>query len=230
MNETSHTHTDDIIVDADEFFTINTVTRAISSESNKKLTIMQYDNKSERYSFEMDRRIDGHDLTKCNNVQIHFKNIGSSREQYASTYKVEDVQVNLSDEDKINFTWLISGECTQFAGVLAFLVSFECLDEKANILYRWSSSIFNGIQITAGMDNDDNILEIYADDLLKWQHEMELERIPNLVDECYVELNFATSEEVAAVMNIPDPDVTGTVIIEPYEEVINNDIDYLFDK
>lgn len=202
MSETSHIHTDDIIVDADEHFSINTVTRMISNGSNKKLTIMQYDHNSERYSFDIDRIIDGHDLLKCNDVRIHFKNTGSNRQSYASTYTVNDVQVNLSDNDKITFTWLISGEATQFSGALSFSVSFKCLDEEANILYSWNSAICNAIQIVAGMDNDNLVFDVYSDDLLKWQNEMEIEYIPNLVDKCYVERNFATSEEVANIFNI----------------------------
>lgn len=239
MSDTSHDISspeehDRIIVDAndDAHFIINTVTRAISlsGSPNKKLTIMQFDNKSERYSFDIDKVIDGHDLTKCNNVQIHFKNIGSNRQQYASTYKVEDIKVNPSDENKITFTWLIGGECTQFSGVLGFLVSFECLDDKANLLYRWSSSVFNGIQVTAGMDNDDIVFELYSDDLLKWQTEMESEYIPNLVDLCYINRDFATSEEVGRIFLVSNPDAPTPVVIVSYEEVTDTSIDALFDE
>ena len=234
MSETSHIHTDDIIVDAkdDARFIIDTTTReiSISNAPKKKLTIMQYDNKSERYSFDIDKIIDGHDLTKCNNIQIHFSNIGSNRQQYSSTYTVDDVQVNASDKNKITFTWLVGGECTQYSGILSFLVSFECLDEKANILYRWSTSIFKDIQISVGMDNDDTVFEIYSDALLKWQNEMEIEHIPMIVDKRYVERDFATSEEVSAIFNIDVNDVDTSVIVTPYDEVTDSDIDNLFNS
>lgn len=234
MSETSHIHTDDIIVDAkeDARFVIDTTTRAISISNapKKKLTIMQYDNKSERYSFDIDRVIDGHDLTKCNNVQIHFNNIGSNRESYSATYLVDDVHVNLSDENKITFTWLVGGECTQYSGILTFLVSFECLDEKANLLYRWSSSIYKDIQISSGMDNDDIVFELYSDALLKWQNEMEIEYIPKVVDQRYVERDFATSEEVATVLNLNKADDVTPIALILYEEVPNTSIDDLFNN
>lgn len=228
MSETSHIHTDDLIVDADEHFIIDPITRAISNSSNKKLTIMQYDNKSERYSFDIDRIIDGHDLMKCNRVQVHFINIGSSRQQHPGLYKVDDVKIKESDENKITFTWLISQDATQLSGVLSFLISFECT-EGETVLYRWSSSIFNSIQITAGMDNDNTIVELYADELLAWQNYMETEFIPNIVDDRYINRDFATSEEVYTVLNMPSPDKPMSVTVIPYEEVTDAEIDALFD-
>ena len=201
MSEMNHIHTDDIIVDADEHFTINTVTRAISSASNKKLTIMQYDNRSERYSFSIDRIIDGHDLTLCNRVKVHFNNIGSNRQHNESTYQVDDVHVDPSNENKLIFSWLVTNEATQYSGILSFLVTFECTNGD-DILYRWSSSIFNSIQIGTGMNNNSSLIEIYSDELLKWQISMETEYIPGMVDDCYINREFATSEEVGAIFDI----------------------------
>lgn len=203
MNVINHTHTDDIIVDADEHFIINTITRAISNAANKKVTLMQYDNKSERYSFDIDRVIDGHDLTNCNRVQIHFINVGSNREKHPGLYLVDDVHISESDENKLTFTWLISQDATMLNGSLTFLVSFECVDGD-KVLYRWSTSPYNAIQITAGMDNDNSIVELYADELLTWQYNMETEFLPNLVNELYINREFATSEEVANIFGIEE--------------------------
>ena len=231
MNEISHTHRDDIIVDADKDFkfVIDTASRAITSTSTKKLTLMQYDKKSERYSFEIDREIDGHDLMDCNRVQIHFINIGSNKQKHPGLYRVDDVQVMPSDDKKLTFTWLVSQDATMFDGILSFLVSFECVDTDCediddcnideHILYRWSSNIFKSINITTGMDNNNTIKEMYADELLAWQIEMETKFIPDLVDERYVERVFATAEEVAAVFDISNPDGTVETVIIPFEEV-----------
>lgn len=228
MSVGSHIHTDDIIVDADVHFTIDPITRTISNQNadkvNKKLTIMQYDNKSERYSFDIDRLIDGHDLMLCNRVQIHFINIGSNKQKHPGLYLVDDVHVNESDNNKITFTWLISQDATQLSGLLSFAISFECVNGE-DILYRWSTTTFNGIQITAGMDNDNTIVELYTDELLAWenhvamelsdwQNNMENEVIPNLVDECYIERDFATSEEVAYIFDITDPDNISAISID----------------
>lgn len=227
MSEISHIHTDDAIVDADEHFIIDTVTRAISSESNKKLTLMQYDHNSERYSFEINRMIEGHDLMDCDRVQIHFVNIASNRQKHPGLYRVDDIRIKPSDENKLIFTWLISRDATMFNGGLGFLVSFECTDGDT-ILYRWSSNSFNGITITAGMDNNNTIYEMYADELLAWQNYMHTEFIPDLVDKRYIEREFATSEEVAMIFDISNPDGSTSITIVPYEEVTNEEIDALF--
>ena len=199
MDETSHIHPN-IVVDADVHFTIDTVTKAISSGGNKKLSIMQYDHNSERYSFDIDKEIDGHDLTLCNRVQIHYINIGSNKQKNPGLYLVDDVRVHETDENKITFTWLISQNATLLSGILKFAVSFECVDGDT-ILYRWSSDVSEVIKINPGMDNDNTIAELYADELLTWKNEIELEFIPKLVDECYVNREFATSEEVAAIFS-----------------------------
>lgn len=218
MSARSHIHTDDIIVDSDVHFAIDTTTRMISNinadKVNKKLTIMQYDNKSERYSFDIDRYIDGHDLMLCNRVQVHFVNIGSNRSQYIErSYPVDDVHVNDKNPNKITFSWLISNEATEYSGILKFAISFECVDGD-DILYRWSTTTYTGIQIVAGMKASDEILEVYSDELLSWQNKMETEVIPDLVDDRYIDREFATSEEVAYIFDITDPDNLKAISID----------------
>lgn len=229
MSGTSHIHTDDIIIDADVHFTIDTTTRVISNQNadkvNKKLTIMQYDNKSERYSFDIDKVIDGHDLTLCNRVQIHFINIGSNKQKNIGVYTVDDVQISKTDENKITFSWLISNAATEYSGMLRFLITFECIDGD-NILYRWSTAAYDLIQITAGMNNNNELLEVYSDDLLNWQSSMETELIPNLVNECYIDREFATSEEVATIFDIPIPDDIITDYLQ--DASIENDVLKIF--
>ena len=221
MSVKSHIHVDDIIVDPDVHFAINTTTRMISNQNedkvNKKLTLMQYDNKSERYSFDIDRKIDNHDLMSCNKVTVHFINIGSGRGQRnAGTYTVTDMHEHDTDPNKITFSWLIGNEATQYAGVLHFLISFECINND-EVLYRWSTTTFTGLQVVAGMRNEDEILDVYSDELLVWQNNLENELItwqssieneiiPIAVDERYIDRDFATSEEVAYIFDMTEPD------------------------
>lgn len=206
MSETSHIHTDDIVVDSDVHFTIDPVTRLISNQNddkiNRKLSLIQHDIKSERYSFDMPRYIDGHDLTTCNRVQVHFINIGTGRNQRSpGANTIDDVHISKSDDKMITFSWLVPYEATKYGGTLHFLISFECVVE-GNILYRWSTTTYEDIRITAGMNNNNTIFEKYSDELLAWQNSVVTEVIPNLVDECYINREFATSEEVAQVFGV----------------------------
>lgn len=211
MSEEKHIHTDDIIVDADVHFTINTTTRIISNQNgehvNKKLSLIQYDNNSERYSFDIPRKIDNHDLKLCNRVTVHFINVGSGRGQSnpgVYIVPINEIREHETDPEQLTFTWLISNEATMYSGVLKFLISFECIDGD-KILYRWSTTTFDQIQIVPGMKNGDEVMEVYSDELLTWQNNMEFDVIPQLVDDCYIERDFATSEEVMLVLGVTNP-------------------------
>ena len=215
-----HTHTPDIIVDPDPHFTINTTTRAITkAEDNKKVSLIQYDHNSERFSFDIDRMIEGHDILDCNRIQIHYINMDSSNrsKRNIGLYPVEDLAVHPEDSTKATFTWLISEQATQCIGTLSFLVSFSCVNEDET-LYRWNSSIYSLITIAPGINNNNSVVEVYADELLKWENyivnnldELETElknvTIPAIVDECYIEREFATSAEVAGIFSLSTDDV-----------------------
>ena len=224
-----HTHTPDIIVDSDNHFNIDIVTRAITNVNNKKLSLIQYDHNSERYSFDIDRYIEGHDILDCNRVQIHYINIASTNKaKYIGLYEVDDLKVHPDNDQKACFTWLISEQATQHDGLLCFLISFSCVKDNET-LYRWNSSICNTITISQGINNSNAVAEVYADELLKWENyivdnldELEAElkniTIPAMVDERYIERDFATSEEVAAIFDLSTGDVylttANTVLID----------------
>lgn len=227
MSDINHIHDNTKIVDSDHHFTINTTTRAISNGENRKLTLVQYDDKSERYTFDIDKEIDGHNLMDCDKVEIHFFNIDSRREKHPGKYTVTDCHPNPNDNTKISFSWLIGQDATMYSGVLSFLIVFKCTEED-KVIYRWSTSIYSGIQIIAGLDNNNIIYETFNDDLLEWQNVIESEYIPNIVDERYINREFATSDEVALIFSSTDPDDIPAVTFTPYEEVTDAEIDDLF--
>lgn len=215
-----HTHTPDTVKDSDSHFIINTLTRAIVNANNKKLYLIQYDHNSERFTFEIDRTIEGHNILDCNRVQVHYINTsGASRTKHIGLYEVSDLAVDPDDSTKARFSWLISQNATWYDGGLSFLVSFACVSGD-EVQYRWNSSICNSIIIAQGINNNNAVVEAYADELLKWEEymtthfqelsdELESTVIPSLVDDCYVDREFATSDEVAAVFELEVGDISG---------------------
>ena len=210
MDQTQHDATKDhgtIIVDADPHFSIDVKTRTITNDQSKKTSLIQYDHNSERFSFDIDRYIEGHDILLCNRVQVQYINTsGTNRTQTPGVYPVTDLSVHPTDDTKACFTWLISEAATHYDGALKFLISFECVQDD-EVVYRWNSGICNTIIIVPGMNNNNALVETYPDALLKWDEYMtthfdELETellnttIPNMVDQRYVERDFATSAEV----------------------------------
>lgn len=174
------------IVDADVQFVVDPVARTVTNLS-KKTVLMQFDHNSERFSFDLDRYVEGHDMTLCNRIEIHYINIkSSSKEKNLGVYEVEDLQVNPEDENKVTFSWLVSQNATQYAGTLNFLILFACVEEGVS-LYRWSTGINTSITISTGLDCTDVIEETYPDILAQWKYELFSK---NLAYEAAVENGF----------------------------------------
>ena len=165
----THKHS---VYDTDSHFSINPITRAIKNESSRKTTLMQYDHNSERFTFEMPRFIEGHDMTLCNRIELHFINISSVNKADCSedVYIVDDMQISPEavDEDIVIFSWLISGNATKYAGNLSFLIRFKCL-EGETITYSWNTAICSDIFIGNGMSNIESVIEEYSDVLEAWK-------------------------------------------------------------
>lgn len=51
------------VIDTDERFVIDPATREITCASRRENVLMQYDHNSQRYTFELPRYIDGHDMS-----------------------------------------------------------------------------------------------------------------------------------------------------------------------
>lgn len=160
------------ICDSDKHFIIDPITRNITNQSSK-ITIMQYDHNSERFTFEIPKFIECHDMSLCNSVRIHFINIGSIKTNTNSgVYEVDDVTVSLDDPDTITFSWLIKGSSTKYNGSLNFAIRFYCISDENVIDYSWGTNIYSGIKVSNGLENSDMIVEDYVDVLEKWKQEV----------------------------------------------------------
>lgn len=62
------------IVDNDTNFVIDAQTMAISTTGEVK-PLKQGDHAAERFTFEMPRYIEGHDMSLCNLAEVHYNNI-----------------------------------------------------------------------------------------------------------------------------------------------------------
>lgn len=158
----AHLHS---VYDTDSHFSIDPITRTIKNESPKKVTVMQYDHNSERFTFEVTRYIEGHDMSICNRVEVHYQN-GDTK----GVYEVKDLQVYPEDENIVVCSWLISQNCTKFAAALDFRLTFKCIaDDGTTLDYIWSTAMHRGISVSAGISNSDAVVEQYADVLEEWE-------------------------------------------------------------
>lgn len=144
----SATHTDtDVVVDKDARFVIDAKTRVITNNSGKK-DIAKGDHNSERFAFECERYIEGHDMLLCNVVKIHYMNVNTS-----GVWDVIDMSADPEDENKIVFTWLVSANATSTVGKLRFSARFQCVQEDGTVTYSWGTKINEEISIVDNLDN-----------------------------------------------------------------------------
>lgn len=157
------------VYDSDTRFSINAITRQIRNESSRKTALMQNDHNSERFTFELPRFIEGHDMSLCNEVEVHYLNISSDkRDQVKGLYPVTDLQISPDDTEKVICSWLISNNATQLVGVLTFRLRFKCV-ENGVITYAWHTAIFTGISVSDGINADETFEMDYVDIIAQWK-------------------------------------------------------------
>lgn len=199
----AHTHTKTMIVDADPHFSVDSTTREITYLSEDNMVFIQGDHNSERVTFVVPRYVDGHDLTECDTIQVHYINTSSKNKTTRSSgvYEVNDVQVNPDDDFTVIFTWLVSHGATLHVGTLSFVLRFACT-EGTEILYSWNTSIYSNISVLETIDNVGQLPEPYTDVLKTWYDEfIEAENtgvgaINTAKEDALKEIDSATDEAI----------------------------------
>ena len=163
----AHVHS---LYDTDPHFRIDPATRNIVNMSGK-VVLIQHDHNSERFTFEIPRYVDGHDMSMCNVVEVHYIN-GSSSQKVYGLYPVADLQVDPNDEKYVICSWLLSRNCTELVGALNFMLRFKCTTGET-IDYDWGTNIHSGITISQGIYNSDYIADEYVDVLEQWKNDLE---------------------------------------------------------
>lgn len=156
------------ILDANNAYFIDGLTRQISyfdvNGVASKQALMQFDHNSERFTFNLPRYIESHDMLECNSVTIHYINVGSGGVgKKEGVYDVTDLRVNPENEDTLLFTWLVSQNVTEQPGLLSFLVRFACVAEDGTLDYVWNTAVFSNISVLEGIYNSAMVVEMYAD-------------------------------------------------------------------
>lgn len=150
------------VTDSDKRFIIDPVTRAIKNQSGK-LTLIQYDHNSERFTFECPHYIDGHDMSLCNKVEIHYINAGITNSKSSGMYITDDLQIPADNPDIITFSWLISQNATRHVGKLNFVIRFACVSDDGVLEYVWNTGINSDISISKSIYNGEEFVVDYVE-------------------------------------------------------------------
>ena len=159
------------VYDTDPHFSIDARSRIITDLSATQTSLMQYDHNSVRITFEIPREIDGHDMSKCNQVEIHYVNVGTNSQRNSGLYEVDDLKVDDNNDNTITCTWLISRNATSLVGSLSFLLRFMCTSGDI-VDYVWNTAVYSAISVGNGMNNSTSVATQYADILQSWYNEL----------------------------------------------------------
>jgi hypothetical protein len=186
-------------------FIIDPTTRIITSTSDENVLI-QGDHNSERYTFEIPRFIDGHDMYVTNRIEIHYDNIAKDKSKTnEGLYISDDIVVN---GDNIEFSWLVSRNATQLAGKTQFWINFICIDDDDNIIYSWGTRVYKSINIIQNNHNTEEITIKLPDLLSQWKDallngEVANEKITQAVTD-YFDQNSVSSASIGVVELLAD--------------------------
>lgn len=162
-----HNHS---VHDSDTRFIINPITRQAKCES-RKATVIQFDHNSERFTFECPRLIEGHDMSVCNRVEVHYINIDpKTKEQNTGVYVADDLRIDPENPEKVVCSWLISQNATQIIGALNFIVCYKCI-ENGECVYAWNTAI-SSVSVSDGINASESVATEYADVLEQWRAEL----------------------------------------------------------
>ena len=163
-----HNH---VVYDSDVHFLIDPTTRKIRTETSRKTTVIQFDHNSERFTFDIPRYIEGHDMSKCNKVEVHYLNVDAkTKEEKRGVYVSDDLAISETDSSVVSCSWLISSNATQLVGSLNFIVRFCCV-EGGVVTYAWNTAVAS-VAVSAGIDGGDFVAAEYADVLETWKAEL----------------------------------------------------------
>lgn len=167
----SHTHT---VTDMDPHFTIDPITRNIIPNSEERNEIGQYDHNSEVFTFEIPRYVEGHDMSLCNVVEIHYLNYSKNKGLInGNVYEVNDLKLSSSDSDTLTFSWLISRNATQLEGTLDFTIRFMCTNsDDGSIEYEWHTKSLSNIDVFKSIVNSQAAVAEYSDVLEEWRQKL----------------------------------------------------------
>lgn len=133
--------------------------REVTVPDELRRIAVQYDHNVETVTFDCPRYWDKCDLALMR-IYINYMRPDGQ----VGSYLVEDVTVDAEDKNMIHFTWTVSGNVTQYAGDISFLVCAKKVDAKTGLEeVHWNSALNSEMHVAEGMKCLDTVLRRYPD-------------------------------------------------------------------
>ena len=189
VNEHVHPVVDE---NSDGIFVIDPVSRKITLEVDGTPVyfggpvIVKGDINSERLTFKIPKVIEGHDMSSCDTVRIHYITINpETSAQYPDVYDVLKKDITPDGNDYLRFSWLIDQYVTRYASPVSFVVQFACTravtvgeEQKLVYDYSWSTVPYTELNVSDGFTNNksedaDAFVDQYNSIVTQWHNEIE---------------------------------------------------------
>lgn len=152
------------------YFLIDPVSRQLDTTERVNIVLMQFDHDSKRFTFRLPRRVEGHDMSLCNRVLVHWNNIDETTgRETAETSDIYDLHINPDNKDEVVCSWLISRNSTQQVGILSFLIQYKCVADDGTETYEWHTDSYDDVEILKGRNNGPQSVIDYTDILEQWR-------------------------------------------------------------
>lgn len=189
------------VIDTDTHFKIDGITRAVQNRTETKVMVVQKDHNSERFTFELPRYIEAHDMSTCNLVQVHYLNIDAvNKKKYSGVYTVDDLRISEEDSELVLCSWLVSSNATQHVGSLNFVVRFACV-ENGVITYAWHTAVHTGVAVSESIDAAKMHESQYLDVIAQWKESV----VKGFADDLVIEAKKASEarySQLASDINV----------------------------
>lgn len=161
------------VIDSDGYFVVDPDTREITSATGSPTILMQYDHGSEILTFECPRFIEGHDMSLCNRVRVHYINSDTeSTKSHADVAELDIQSVMTRNNSSVISNWTIRREATQYAGILSFALQYMCVEDDGTVTYEWHTAPCSDIRIKSGINNNSAAVEPYSNLLEEWYQKL----------------------------------------------------------
>ena len=157
------------VIDSDKHFVIDPVTRQ-AFNSSTIIRLMQNDHNSERLTFEIPRYIDGHDMSLCNRVEVHYLNTDGAFVN-DGVYEVDDLHVSTESDNVVICSWLISQNVTKYTGAVSFVIRYACVVDGVTV-YQWHTDVHDRIMVYETINNAEVVVTEYSDILEQWREQL----------------------------------------------------------
>ena len=198
---------DNKIYDSEPHFVIDPETRLMTTASAGNNTIVQYDHNSERFTFEIPRFVDGHDMSESASVRIHYRNSSANgMNKTNGVYTPTDLEICGENADVLTFSWLLSSATTQYIGNLHFSIQFLCF-EGDEVVYSWNTGVYKDINIIESINNTEEVVVNNVDILEQWRQELFLaggDAAHNVYTARDIAISEIEAKGVETIDSIPD--------------------------